>query len=211
MPAGILFFIHSQACWHMIFIVFTDVFMPRWKMRRPGTGIGQSNKMPGMNISMHPAKSFIFWQRWLFYSSILFAVCSILFALADGYTFDFYNVYLGRRLGAEQMTPETRKLVSFLRGPMGGTMACSYILLAYITAIPFSKRELWSRDAIVVSFGAWIILDTAACIYYGIYLQVALNVFSLLVKAIPLTVTWKYFNTGTTVSKSPAEVAYLKN
>jgi len=83
---------------------------------------------------------------------------------------------------------------AFIWGPLGGTIACCYILLAFIAQYPFRKKELWARNAIIAAFGVWVALDSTICIYYGVYFQVfIINAFSIMIKALPLIFTWKEF------------------
>jgi hypothetical protein len=154
---------------------------------------------------------FLFWQRWLLVSGLLFAAGSVALAIINDEYISWYNQKLIAVFGLQKATEESTRLISFLRGPMGGTMACCYILLSYIAAFPFQNKETWARDAIVVGFGFWMLLDTAACLYYSMYLQVVVNVISLLVKALPLVFTWKYFATPGTGARITSGIHYLKN
>ena len=141
-------------------------------------------------------KSFIFWQRWLFYTSLLFALFGIVFALYGNNSFFMpYNKALAHVFWMSQNIPnETEPFRSFIWGPLGGTIACCYILLAFIAWYPFQRKELWARNAILVAFGVWVVLDSAVCIYYGVYFQIfIINTFSLLIKALPIIFTWKEF------------------
>jgi len=141
-------------------------------------------------------KSFIFWQRWLFYSSLLFALFGIVFAVyGNNHLFLPYNHALAHVFGWGENIPSTiEPFKAFIWGPLGGTIACCYILLAYIAWFPFQKKERWARNAIIVAFGIWVILDSSVCIFYGVYFQVfIINSFSILIKALPIIFTWKEF------------------
>jgi hypothetical protein len=143
--------------------------------------------------------SFIFWQRWLFFSSLLFALAGIIFALAPANFLSFeYSRALARLFwNTENLPATTDTFRNFIWGPFGGTFCCAYLLLAYIAWFPFQRRERWARNAIVFCFGSWIILDSVACIRYGVYFQLYLiNVVSLLQKLLPLLFTWKDFKKG---------------
>jgi len=143
-------------------------------------------------------KSFIFWQRWLFYSSLLFAIFGIVFAVYGNNLFFLpYNNALAHIFGfGDKMPTEIEPFRAFIWGPLGGTIACCYILLAFIAWYPFGRKEPWARNAIIVAFGVWVVLDSAVCICYGVYFQIYLiNGFSILVKALPIIFTWKDFNT----------------
>ena len=140
--------------------------------------------------------SFHFWQRWLFYTSILFALFGIVFAIY-GYNplFRPYNQALAQLFWQSAVIPsEIAPFRAFIWGPLGATIACSYILLAYIACYPFRRKERWARNAILAAFGTWVFLDSAVSFYYGVYFQVyIINVFSILVKALPLIFTWNDF------------------
>jgi len=141
-------------------------------------------------------KSFIFWQRWLFYSSLLFALFGIVFAVYGNNPFFMsYNKVLAHVFWLSNDIPiEAEPFKAFIWGPLGGTIACCYILLAFIAQFPFRRKELWARNAIMVAFGVWVMLDSAVCIYYGVYFQVfIINAFSILIKALPIIFTWKEF------------------
>lgn len=141
-------------------------------------------------------RSFIFWQRWLFYSSILFALFGIAFAL-DGNNplFMPYNKVLATVFWHQNDFPvEVEPFRAFIWGPVGATIACCYILLAFIAKYPFAKKERWSRNAIIVAFGVWVIIDSSLCVYFEVYPQIyMINAFSILVKALPIIFTWKAF------------------
>ena len=146
-------------------------------------------------------RSFIFWQRWLFYSSLLFAIFGIVFAVYGNNPFFMpYNKGLARIFWqSENIQIDTETFRAFIWGPLGGTIACCYILLAFIAQFPFRRKERWARNAIIVAFGTWVLLDSAVCIYYGVYFQIyIINAFSILQKGLPIFFTWKNFS-GSTV------------
>jgi len=144
-------------------------------------------------------RSFIFWQRWLFYSSLIFALFGIVFAVYGNNPFFMpYNNALAHIFGFGDSIPaEVAPFKAFIWGPLGGTIACCYILLAFIAYFPFRRKERWARNAIIVAFGIWVILDSAVCLRYGVYFQIyIINAFSILVKALPIIFTWKEFKSG---------------
>ena len=141
-------------------------------------------------------KQFFFWQQWLFWSSILFALFGIIYAIYENNPlFHPYNESLAQIFYNKTDLPDNVKpIFAFNCGPMGGTIACCYLLLAFIAKYPFRKKEIWARNAIMVAFGTWVLLDSANCIYYGVYFQIyIINAFSIMVKALPIIFTWKAF------------------
>jgi len=147
-------------------------------------------------------KSFIFWQRWLFYSSLVFAIFGIAFAVyGSNPLFLPYNNALAGVFGFGKTIPDSiEPFRAFIWGPLGATIACCYILLAFIAWYPFQRKERWARNAILVAFGVWVVLDSAVCLNSGVYFQIFLiNGFSILIKALPLIFTWKEFQKGARV------------
>jgi len=140
---------------------------------------------------------FQFWQQWLFYTSLLFALFGVVFAIyGDNILFQPYNQALARIFwNSPEIPSDIKPFRAFIWAPLGGTIACCYILLAYIAKYPFKKREAWARNCIFAAFSTWVVLDSGVCIYYHVYFQVYLiNAFSILVKALPLVFTWNDFD-----------------
>jgi hypothetical protein len=145
-----------------------------------------------------PMLSFTFWQRWLFYSSLLFAIFGIVFALYGNNQFFLpYTNALAHIFGfGDKMPSGIEPFRAFIWGPLGATIACCYILLSFIAWYPFQRKERWARNAIMVAFGVWLVLDSAVCVCYGVYFQIyVINGFSILVKTLPIIFTWKDFTT----------------
>jgi hypothetical protein len=140
---------------------------------------------------------FHFWQQWLFYSSLLFALFGLTLALyGNNPLFEPYHRMLAFIFFQQESLPEnTRLLYTFVMGPMGATIAVTYLLLAYIAYYPFRRKEKWARNAIVVAFSVWFITDTIVSMYYEVYIQAL--VLHLLIsvpqKALPVIFTWKAF------------------
>ena len=140
--------------------------------------------------------TFLFWQKWLFYSSILFACAGIYFAFfGNSILFQPYERMLAFAFWKSKNFPtDAEPFRAFIYGPFGGTIACCYILLAFIAYYPFKEKRIWARNAIIVAYTVWVIIDSIACFYYGIYAQIYLiNAFSILTKALPLIFTWQDF------------------
>lgn len=146
-------------------------------------------------------KSFLFWQRWLFYSSLLFALFGFLLAMfADTSLFLFYHRKLAELFWDTQEIPDTvMPFFRFTAGPEGGTIACCYILLAFIAEYPFKRKERWARNAIAIAFGTWFVIDSTVSVICGAYFQLYIfNGISLLQKLLPLVFTWKMFELNST-------------
>lgn len=142
-------------------------------------------------------KYFLFWQRFLFYSCIVFSLFGLFLALyPNNVLFQYYFNAVSRHFWHQTTIQETMwPFVRFVCGPLGGTIACCYLLAAYVVWFPFSRKERWARTALILSFLLWFFIDSWVCITCGFYFQVFLiNAFSLVVKALPVIFTWKAFN-----------------
>jgi hypothetical protein len=140
--------------------------------------------------------TFFFWQRWLLYTSIFFALSGVIYAFFGQATFfnSYHNLLAEKLYGQNALPAQVESFRQFAAGPIGATVAAAYILLAYIVHQPFKNKERWSWNAIAISFTVWFIVDSIICIYKGIYIQAFLmNGFSYLIKIIPLVLTRKYF------------------
>ena len=140
---------------------------------------------------------FLFWQQWLFYSSLAFALSGLAFAVfGNALLFVPYNKMLAQVFWhTTEFPPEADRFRAFIYAPLGATIACCYILLAFIARYPFKDKQRWARNAIITAFSFWVLVDSVACIYFGVYPQLYLiNAFSITIKVLPIICTWKNFS-----------------
>ncbi len=141
--------------------------------------------------------NFSFWQNWLFYSSLLFAAFSIVSVFyRNNLVFLSYDKMIAKVLFQSTQFPVDAELYrTFIYGPLLGTLACCYILLAFIAWYPFKEKKQWARNAIIIAFSVWLVIDSSVCLYFKAYPQIyIINAFSFIVKALPILFTWKEFN-----------------
>ncbi|MBC8047818.1 MAG: hypothetical protein H7Y00_13555 [Fimbriimonadaceae bacterium] len=139
---------------------------------------------------------FYFWQQWLFWSCILFALFGVAFAFCGNTVlFNYFNgAYEAVFWKNETIPSQFYQYKNFVYGSFGGTIVCCYILLAYIIRYPFRKKEKWSYYSIITAFSVWVFIDSFTCVVHKVYFQIyVINAFSIIVKALPLIFTWKYF------------------
>jgi hypothetical protein len=150
-----------------------------------------------MDNNISRERRFKFWQKWLFYSSLIFAGFGIVLAFyGNNLIFEPYYKMLAEIFWDQSDFPgEAANFRDFVAGPLGSTIASCYIMLAFIAYFPFKKKERWARNAIVAAFSAWFFIDSAIGLYFGVFYHVLIiNVFSVLQKALPLIFTWKTFH-----------------
>lgn len=139
---------------------------------------------------------FCFWQKWLFYSSVIYVIAGLTFAvLGKFFPFLPYDAMVANALwGSSDFSVEAETFRAFIYIPFGGTIACCYTLLAFIAWYPFKEKKKWARTAIIAAFTLWVLVDSAGCWYFKVYPQIYLiNLFSILTKALPIIFTWKDF------------------
>ncbi|HLO60856.1 MAG TPA: hypothetical protein VK179_19050 [Bacteroidales bacterium] len=144
-------------------------------------------------------KQFDFWQKWLYYSSLLIAAGVLfIFILFPGLLYIPYVRFLAESLQLPYDAQEAAmNFMLFFRGPFGATLICAYLMLAWISSHAFKRKDAWARNAIAGAFSVWFIIDSLFCMYYGIWFQLyAINLLSFLQKALPLGFTWKYFKSS---------------
>lgn len=147
-------------------------------------------------ISIHRKSSFYYWQLWLFYSSILFALSGLLLILFGTQSiFKYYYLAISNILFNTDDLPKDVEIFRRLWvGVIGGTIFACYSLLAFIAYYPFKEKQKWAQMAIIFSFSVWVLLDSYMCYLSRVYFQIyLLNAFSIIVKALPLIFTWRDF------------------
>ena len=139
---------------------------------------------------------FLFWQRWLFISSIIFAIAGLVFAVCGvlGILSPYDTLLAEVFWHSTRFPPDAEPFRAFIYGPLGGTITCCYTLMAFIAYYPFGERKRWARNGVITAFTLWVIIDSAVCIYFGVYQQIyIINLFSIIVKALPIIFTWRDF------------------
>lgn len=138
---------------------------------------------------------FDFWQRWLLLGSLFFTAFGVVAAVAsDSGLFAFWTARIDRVFFNGAISGEARAMRSFLMGPLGGTIAGSYLMQCFIAAIPFKRREVWAWHAILWPMLLWFSVDSTISILHGAWFNVVLiNVMPLVVFGIPLVATRSAF------------------
>lgn len=135
---------------------------------------------------------FLFWQKWLFYSSLIFAIAGIAFAFSGkNILFLPYDKMVANALWHSDEFPADAVIFrTFIYIPFGGTIACCYILLAFIAWYPFKEKKVWAQTAIITAFVIWVVIDSLGCLYFKVYPQIYIvNAFSIIVKILPIVCT----------------------
>jgi hypothetical protein len=139
--------------------------------------------------------SFDFWCRWLLIASLFFTAFGVAAALAPhSGLFDVWIRQVDQVFFEGHIPPAAYELRGFLMGPLGGTIAGSYLMQAFVVAIPFRRREGWAWHAILWSMLLWFGVDSLVSGLHGAWFNVVLiNLMPLVVFGIPLAATRSAF------------------
>jgi len=138
---------------------------------------------------------FEFWRRWLLFASIFFTVFGIAAAVAPhSGLFELWIVEVDQRFFDSSISPQARAMRGFLMGPLGGTIAGSYMMQAFIVAFPFKRRERWAWHALLWPMLLWFCVDSTVSALHGAYFNIYLiNLVPLVIFGVPLLATRSMF------------------
>lgn len=92
-----------------------------------------------------------------------------------------------------QLTTGTFQYKAWSSAVLGAVIAGWGLLLAFIAWHPFRLREKRAWYSIAVAVIVWFVGDTTCSLYYGVTANAEFNVFTLILFALPLLFSWKYF------------------
>jgi hypothetical protein len=85
---------------------------------------------------------FEFWCHWLLWASCCFVGVGVLVAITPhSGLFEIWISRVDDHFFAGHIDVSARAMRAFLMGPLGATIAGSYLLQAFVVAIPFRARE----------------------------------------------------------------------
>ncbi|GAB5533858.1 MAG: hypothetical protein Rubg2KO_01070 [Rubricoccaceae bacterium] len=144
-------------------------------------------------------RAFRFWQRWLFFASVFFCAFGVVVAVfPNAFFLDMWQEAVARTFYSGTEPEEAAAFRAFVMGPLGGTMAGSYLLQAFIAAIPFARREPWAWWATLSAMLLWFVVDSSLSLLHGAAFNVwMINGMPLLIFLPPLIATRRAFASST--------------
>lgn len=145
-----------------------------------------------------------FWWRWLLGWSGFFAIFGAASALlGDLPPASLWGDWVAEGLLGGSFTERERTLFDFMRGPLGGTMAGSYVMQSALVAIPIRRGEAWAWWAVFVGVLVWFVIDSMVSLAHGAYFNVLrVNLFALVVTLVGLVGCWPQMHHGQSSSVS---------
>jgi len=139
--------------------------------------------------------NFLFWQKWLLVVGVAITAFGLLMAVSSGTSlFDLFNRQINPAFwSVNAIDDATRRFQEWIYGAWGATIAGWGIVLTYIARYPFSKKERWAWDSLILGVLVWFVLDTSLSLFHKVYFNVALNTVLLLLGMLPLVFTRRWF------------------
>lgn len=141
-------------------------------------------------------KRFIFWQSWLFVTSIIIITFGIAMAFANQSI--VFNILFNQQInplfwGTNKISAETIAFQRFVYGVLGATMTGWGIFLAFIIQTPFRKHQSWAWNCIALGMLMWFSMDTFISITSGVLFNAIFNTIIFMAILFPLIFTRKTF------------------
>jgi len=138
------------------------------------------------------------WRRWLLFGSIFFVAFGVTAAIAPhSGLFEIWISGVDRTFFEGAIPRPAGEMRSFLMGPLGGTIAGSYLMQVFIVAVPFKRRERWAWHALLWPMLLWFCVDSTVSALHGAYFNIYLiNLVPLLIFGVPLVATRSMFIDG---------------
>lgn len=135
------------------------------------------------------------WRRWILFGSVFFTLFGVLAAIAPhSVFFEFWIDGVDRTFFGGDIPRNARAMRGFLMGPLGGTIAGSYLMQTFIVAGPFKRRERWAWHAVLWPMLLWFCVDSTVSALHGAYFNIYLiNLVPLLFFGVPLMATRSAF------------------
>lgn len=137
-----------------------------------------------------------FWTRWLLVACSLLSLQGVSWMLMGSFDpLGFYDRLLADAILEE--SPATQDALLFRKyyvGLLGATDAAFFILMLFLVAFPYRKREGWGLAAIASGILFWFTLDTIFSVVQRAFFNIWLvNIPCLLLIGIPLVMNLRSF------------------
>jgi len=136
--------------------------------------------------------NFKFWQRWLFVSGIVVSIFGMFMVLninSEAFNSQIDPVFWGKEIPDIQV----RNFQQWIYGVSGSIMVGWGILIAYIAAIPFKKKEKWSRNCLLSGILSWYLFDTFISLKANVEFNAIGNTVLVVILLFPIVVTFTKF------------------
>lgn len=139
---------------------------------------------------------FLLWRNWLLAVCAMVIVFGLIIALLSwSPLFGIFNELVnGVFWNGSAPDANTGQFALWAYGMLGATMAGWGVALAFIVYYPYTKKERWAWNSIVIGLLLWFVVDTLISVYALAYFNVGVNVLLIIMAGIPLLMSRKSFN-----------------
>lgn len=139
---------------------------------------------------------FLLWRNWLLAVCAMVIVFGLIIALLSwSPLFGIFNELVnGVFWNGSAPDANTGQFALWAYGMLGATMAGWGVTLAFIVYYPYTKKERWAWNTIVIGLSLWFVIDTVVSVYTRAYFNVGVNVLLIIMAGIPLLMSRKSFN-----------------
>ena len=136
-----------------------------------------------------------FWFRWLQVVTIGVILYGVGLIVMPGFALDFFSLIFFSKTGGfqAQYSPEAIHYISFIHGDLGSIIIGWGVTIFLILNGPFLRAEKGGWAMFAWSMAAWFVFGAVHSYYAGFWHNIVFNLLFLLLYAIPLMATRKYF------------------
>jgi hypothetical protein len=141
--------------------------------------------------------AFNFWQKWLLGTSIFLVVFGLVLAcFPQSHFMDLvFNNRIDPSFWKSGHLPEAvASFQAWIYGVLGSVICGWGIFMIFIAHVPFKERLPWAWNCFAAGVAMWFIFDTTLSAYYHVFFNVGFNIILLVLLALPLAFTRKYFS-----------------
>ena len=141
------------------------------------------------------SRRFLLCQRWLLALGVIIVVFGVTLAfLYATPLFDIFRTQIDPVFwDAGELTGGTILFQQWIYGVLGATMAGWGVCIAFIAAVPFTRREKWAWNCLVIAVSLWFVIDTFLSWRFGALFNVVFNVLIFLAAMMPLLLSRRDF------------------
>jgi hypothetical protein len=137
-----------------------------------------------------------FWDRWLLVVAWILVVFGLLFALFNqSWPLDLiFNQRINSAFWPGGLAIDNiESFQAWIYGVLGATLSGWAVFLVFMVRHPFKRREGWAWNCIFAGITLWFVVDTAISAYFGVVINVVLNVALAASVYLPLFATRRQF------------------
>lgn len=138
---------------------------------------------------------FNLYKKWLIIDSVLLIFVGLYITFLKETRLFLFDDFINRYFWDEQEIPleGSIRFLNFLYSLFGVVMIIWGIMMYFLVRHPFSKKEKWAWNVLMISILVWFPIDEFYSLFYGVYFNSIFNIPFLLMILIPLLLSRRAF------------------